>query len=99
MVPEGRAVVANLIGNRIGVSVWLHSLKHVNPLRRFGNIIYVSKKMKYVILYCDQDQLEKTLETLHSLHYVKAVEPSLKPFLRTDFEKINDKRDNGYDIK
>lgn len=80
-----------MFGERIGLSVWLYSLKHIKNLRRFGNVIYTSKKMKYAIIYCNRENIDETIEKLNSLHYVKAVQPSLKPFLKTEYEKVVDK--------
>ncbi len=44
---------------RQGIIVYLHSLKHSKMLRKFGNVHYVSKRLKYVVLYCDMDLIEK----------------------------------------
>ncbi len=67
---------------RQGLVVWLYSLKQAKMLRRFGNVHYVSKKLKYVVLYCNQDEVETIMEKLKSFSFVKKVEPSYKPFLR-----------------
>lgn len=65
---------------RQGIIVYLHSLKHSKMLRKFGNVHYVSKRLKYVVLYCDMDLIDKTMEKISSYSYVKKVEPSYKPF-------------------
>lgn len=65
---------------RQGIIVYLHSLKHSKMLRKFGNVHYVSKRLKYVVLYCDMHLIEKTMEKISSYSYVKKVEPSYKPF-------------------
>lgn len=80
---------SKLIDERIGLSVWLNSLKHIRHIRRFGHIIYVSKKMKYVILYCAKADLERTIEKLNSFPFVKLVQPSYRPYLKTDYEKVH----------
>ena len=61
---------------RQGIIVYLHSLKHSKMLRKFGNVHYVSKRLKYVVLYCDMDLIEKTMEKSPSYSYVKKVEPA-----------------------
>lgn len=83
---------------RQGLIVWLHSLKHVKLLRKYGNIHYVSKRMKYVVLYCDMEQIEQIAEKLSSFSFVKHVEPSYKPFLKLEFESKVDKA-KEYDYK
>lgn len=44
---------------RVGLAVYIQSLKHAKQLRRFGNVHYVSSKQKYVVLYINYDQLEE----------------------------------------
>ncbi|AGZ56223.1 Uncharacterised protein family UPF0298 [Bacillus velezensis UCMB5036] len=83
---------------RQGIIVYLHSLKHSKMLRKFGNVHYVSKRLKYVVLYCDMDLIEKTMEKISSYSYVKKVEPSYKPFLKLEFESKLDKA-KEYDYK
>lgn len=83
---------------RQGIIVYLHSLKHSKMLRKFGNVHYVSKRLKYVVLYCDMDLVEKTMEKISSYSYVKKVEPSYKPFLKLEFESKLDKA-KEYDYK
>jgi len=83
---------------RQGLIVWLHSLKHVKLLRKYGNVHYVSKKMKYVVLYCDMELIEQISEKLSSFSFVKQVEPSYKPFLKLEFESKVDKA-KEYDYK
>ncbi|WP_174880849.1 DUF2129 domain-containing protein, partial [Metabacillus niabensis] len=67
---------------RQGIVVWLHSLKHVKMLRKFGNVHYVSKRLKYVVLYCNIDVVEQTLQKLSTYSFVKLADPSYKPFLK-----------------
>ncbi|MFB4162548.1 YlbG family protein [Alteribacillus sp. JSM 102045] len=70
---------------RTGIAVWLHSTKHVRQLRKYGVIHYVSKSMKYGILYCNQKEVEETLRILNSLPFVEKAEQSMKPEIRTEF--------------
>ena len=72
---------------RQGVVVYLYSLKHVRQLKKFGNIHYISKRMKYVLLYVAQENVEALLVQINRLNFVKHVEPSYKPFLSIDYEK------------
>ncbi|PGT78153.1 YlbG family protein [Bacillus sp. AFS040349] len=83
---------------RQGIVVWLHTLKQLKMLRKFGNVHYVSKKLKYVVLYCNMDVTEQTIQKLSSYSFVKHVEPSYKPFLKLEFESKIDKA-KEYDYK
>ncbi|MRX71710.1 DUF2129 domain-containing protein [Bacillus lacus] len=87
-----------MMDKRQGIIVYMHSLKHVKMLRKFGNIHYVSKKMKYVVLYCDMEIHQQTLEKISSYSFVKQAEPSYKPFLKLEFESKIDKA-KEYDYK
>ncbi|MBM7586710.1 uncharacterized protein YlbG (UPF0298 family) [Bacillus pakistanensis] len=84
---------------RQGIVVWLYSLKHAKSLRRFGNVLYVSRKSKYVLLYCNQSDTEFVMEKLSTYSYVKKVAPSYKPFLNTQFENSKPDKAKEYDYK
>ncbi|CAM3408098.1 UPF0298 protein N288_09040 [Cytobacillus oceanisediminis] len=68
-------------------------------LRRFGNVHYVSKRLKYVVLYCDLADTEGLMEKISSYSFVKKVEPSYKPFLKTEFENSKPDKAKEYDYK
>jgi len=84
---------------RQGIIVYLHTLKQVKMLRRFGNIHYVSKKLKYVVLYTNMDDVEAIVEKLRSYSFVKKVEVSYKPFIKTDYENSKPDKAKEYDYK
>lgn len=84
---------------RQGLVIWLYSLKQAKMLRRFGNVHYVSKKLKYVVLYCNQDELDVIMEKINSFSFVKKVEPSYKPFLKMEFENSAPDKAKEYDYK
>lgn len=96
IAPAKRGI--GMFERRQGLIVWLYSLKHVKNLRKFGNIHYVSKKMKYIVLYCEMDRMEQLMEKISSFSFVKRVEPSYKPFLKLEFESKVDKA-KEYDYK
>ncbi|MCM3587068.1 YlbG family protein [Mesobacillus maritimus] len=88
-----------MIGQRQGIIVWLYSLKQAKMLRRFGNVHYVSRKLKYVVLYCNQDDTEALIRKISSYSFVKKVEPSYKPFLKMEFENAAPDKAKEYDYK
>jgi len=89
----------SMLGQRQGIIVWLYTLKQAKMLRKFGNIHYVSKRLKYVVLYCDLLEVETTMEKLSSYSFVKKVEPSYKPFLKVEFENKKPDKAKEYDYK
>ncbi|SET85927.1 Uncharacterized protein YlbG, UPF0298 family [Salinibacillus kushneri] len=73
---------------RQGVFVWVKNIKNGRKLRKFGHIITMSKRQRYVLLYVNQDEVEDTLEQIQKLPFVVKAEPSYKPFIRTEFQKV-----------
>lgn len=88
-----------MLGQRQGIIVWLYSLKQAKMLRRFGNVHYVSKRLKYVVLYCDLVETETLIDKIKSYSFVKKVEPSYKPFLKMEFENSKPDKAKEYDYK
>ncbi|MGG4546710.1 YlbG family protein [Rossellomorea marisflavi] len=88
-----------MLTERQGLVVYLHSLKHAKSLRRFGNVHYVSRKMKYVVLYCNQEDLQSIMNKISGYSYVKRVDPSHKPFIKSVFENSRPDKAKEYDYK
>lgn len=88
-----------MFGERQGLIVWLHNLKLAKNLRKYGNIHYISKRLKYVVLYCNMDECETVMNKIKNLTYVKRVEPSYRPFLKTDFDNAKPDKAKEYDYK
>ncbi|MBS4189101.1 YlbG family protein [Bacillus sp. FJAT-49705] len=88
-----------MLGQRQGIIVWLYSLKQAKMLRRFGNVHYVSKRLKYVVLYCDLVDTDDIMSKISSYSFVKLVEPSYKPFLKMEFENSKPDKAKEYDYK
>ncbi|GIN19056.1 MAG TPA: hypothetical protein DEO65_10690 [Bacillus bacterium] len=88
-----------MFAKRQGLIIWLYNLKNTKMLRRFGNVHFVSKRMKYAVIYCNQSELEDLSEKLESLPFVKRVEPSYKPFLKTEFENAKPDKAKEYDYR
>jgi uncharacterized protein YlbG (UPF0298 family) len=88
-----------MLAQRQSIIVWLHSIKQAKMLRKFGNVHYVSKRLKYVVLYCNQDEIEELMEKIKSYSFVKKVEPSYKPFVKIEFENSKPDKAKEYDYK
>lgn len=76
MNDEGDLNLAFKVQSSIGLIVYLHSFRYVRNLRNFGRLYYVSKHMRYAIIYVDMDDEETTIKKLDALNYVKQVVPS-----------------------
>lgn len=64
--------------------VYLKDVHDQYKLRRFGDIVYFSKNLKYCILYLDQKKLPQIRKEINELPFVERVENSQKE--KTDFE-------------
>lgn len=72
---------------RQGLVVWYKHRRQANRLKRYGHLIYRSKKQHYAILYVNMDDIEAVERKLKSLSFVKKVKRSLKPMIQTTYEK------------
>lgn len=94
------------LNKRRGLIVWVYSLRQLKNLKRFGLVHYVSRKMKYVVIYLNEADFEETMQKIEKLHFVRSVEPSYRPDVEMNFaEKIGTraayqmKEDDGFDVE
>ncbi|BDR60426.1 YlbG family protein [Lactobacillus xylocopicola] len=70
-------LVDTTLTKRQGVVVYLNSVSNQYKLRRYGDIVYFSKKMGYCILYVDQEELDQVIEQLNRLNFVDQAEKAV----------------------
>lgn len=73
---------------RVALIVYLKSPRDQVKLRKFGNIIYFSKKMNYCVLYVLKEKADKTKRSLLSLPYVEHVTDSANDQLEFGREEL-----------
>lgn len=63
---------------RDGIIVYLDNISNQYRLRKYGDIVYFSKKMKYCVIYIDNNDAEKIKDEIANLDldFVKMVEDS-----------------------
>ena len=77
---------------RQGLAIWVYSLKQVRRLRRYGMIYYISRRMRYVVMYVDQKKASQLMASLRKLNFVRKVEPSpRKSFKFNQGQKLEQK--------
>ncbi|MFT8361759.1 MAG: YlbG family protein [Sporolactobacillus sp.] len=84
---------------RDSLIIWLYNTKYIRVLRRYGYVHYVSKRMKYAVMYCDQAQSDAVISQLSRLKFVKQIERSFLQEVRTTYEKgknIHEQKDEVY---
>ncbi|MER2089232.1 YlbG family protein [Sporosarcina sp. JAI121] len=85
--------------DRQGIIVYLHHLKQAKSFRKYGHVHYISRTMKYVVLYCNMDDVETIMGKIERLPSVKKVLPSYRPLVKTEFENAKPDRAKEYDYK
>lgn len=61
---------------RVGLAVYLYYNRDARKLGQYGDVIYQSKRLRYVILYVNASEAEAMTKQLQQLKYVKKVSPS-----------------------
>jgi len=74
-------------------------MKNLKQIKSYGNLIYVSKKWRYAVIYVNQDEVEASEDKLKKLSFVSRVERSYKPFLRTNYDNAKIDKAKEYDYK
>ncbi|MED3660293.1 DUF2129 domain-containing protein [Ureibacillus sp. FSL K6-8385] len=78
---------------RQGLIVYVYQLKHAKSLRKFGHVHYISRKLKYVVLYCNREEIPYIKNKIQRLPFVKDVVESYLPFVKNEFENEKFKKD------
>ncbi|WP_047999983.1 YlbG family protein [Lactiplantibacillus herbarum] len=76
---------------RRSLIVYMHSMKQVRQLKRFGLVQYQSHKEHYVVLYMDESQVPAATARINKLNFVRKVEPSYRPDVAMNFGERVDK--------
>ncbi|API93780.1 MULTISPECIES: YlbG family protein [Virgibacillus] len=84
---------------RQGLIVWFQHMKNLKQIKRYGHLLYSSKKLKYAVIYVDQEELEKIEKKLLKFTFVSKVDRSYKPFVETNFENAKPDKAKQYDYK
>ncbi|QHF54424.1 MULTISPECIES: YlbG family protein [Streptococcus] len=62
--------------NRTCLTVYLHYNRDARKLNQYGDIVYHSKRLRYVLVYMNQEQVEEAMFKLSKERFVKKVLPS-----------------------
>ncbi|MFW5441843.1 YlbG family protein [Aerococcus urinaeequi] len=71
--------------SRQALIVWMYSNKKVKQLQKYGFVYYVSRKMKYAVLYTDVSEADHIQKNLEKLHFVRQVDMSPRQAMATDY--------------
>lgn len=73
---------------RIALIIYLKSVSDQYKLRRYGDIVYFSKKMKYCMLYVNRREAKEMQKQISNLDFVTYVEISAEDEVNLDSEHI-----------
>jgi uncharacterized protein YlbG (UPF0298 family) len=85
--------------NRQGIIIWFQHSKNIKQLKRLGYIIYISKRLKYAVMYVDREKIDEIETKLLKYSFVSRVDRSYKPFIRTEYENAKPDKAKQYDYK
>ena len=72
---------------RAGLIVWVNDIKHAKNLERFGNVLYISGRLKYANIYVNEAEIESKISYIEKLHFVKKVERSYRTEMHEAFSR------------
>lgn len=81
---------------RQGLIVWFQHNKNIKKIMRFGHVLYTSRKLKYAVLYVNQEDIEDVEQRLLRLPFISRVDYSEKPLIRMDFDKRDPELEEDY---
>lgn len=82
---------------RQGIIIWYQHRRNIKQIKRYGHLIYASNKLKYAVLYVNQDGIDEVEKRLNKLTFVKKTMLSHKPVIRTDYENLKPDEEKDYD--
>ena len=73
MIENGKFITKE---RRFGLAVWVKNTKTARQLRRYGNVHYVSRRLNYVIVYVNADEVNEIMAKIGRLDFVTRVDRS-----------------------
>lgn len=83
--------------SRRSLIVYMRNLRQVRNLRRYGNVEYVSRRMRYVVLYMNDDKILMNQDKIEQLGFVLRTQISVRPDLNVNLQADNE--DRGFSLE
>ena len=84
---------------RLGLAVWIKNLKAARHLRRYGNVHYVSRRMQYVSMYVNGEQINDIIDKVSKLDFVLRVERSHRHEIPIEYKNSKPDKAKEYDYR
>ena len=75
---------------RRALYVYLKNKRHVPQLKKFGKITYVSRRMGYVMLYVNDEDIAAQIDKIKQYKFVRDVLSSPRPDIDPDLGDVHD---------
>jgi len=84
---------------RVGLAVWIKHPRMAKNLRKFGTIHFVSKRLNYVSMYVDANEIDETIRHLEKMHFVLKVERSHRHEIPTEYNNAKPDKAKEFDYQ
>lgn len=74
--------------DRQEIVVYLYSTRNTRQLQQYGHVQYVSRRMKYAIVYVNKQVSDRLIEEIEQIDFVKSVELSPRKEIDMSFEEV-----------
>lgn len=65
-----------MVKARVGLIVWLKHTRESRALEKIGHLLYLSRRMKYAVIYVNESEVNQKIQQLKKLPFVTRVERS-----------------------
>ncbi|RKD25520.1 hypothetical protein BEP19_00820 [Ammoniphilus oxalaticus] len=84
---------------RLGIAVWIKNTKAARQLRRYGNVHYVSRRLRYVSMYVDSEQIDEIMAKIRKLDFVTRIERSHRHEIPIEYKNSKPDKAKEFDYK
>ncbi len=71
--------------SRQGLVVYLYYNRDARKLNKYGDVLYHSRRMRYLIIYVDKDKIDVVMNELTKMKFVREVKKSQIDAINTHF--------------
>ncbi|GEP19584.1 YlbG family protein [Pediococcus argentinicus] len=75
------------MNERQSISIFLNNVKRASNLKKYGSLQYVSKSLKYAVLYTDRVNALPTVKQIKKLPFVKTAYLSPRVDLKVNYRE------------
>ncbi|MBF7137112.1 DUF2129 domain-containing protein [Pediococcus pentosaceus] len=75
------------IVQRQSIIVFFNNIKKIGPIKKIGDVDYVSKDMHYLILYVNKSNVEESLKKIRGFEMARSAYISPRSDLRVDYSQ------------